>query len=166
MKLGQLVVPKKPKKKAGWRSSHPSVIKARKEASDAQSTYEADKSEGNHEAWKQALSNLYVVYDQIKEQDIDSHIKNIEATHGAQQYGEAWRTVNEITGRKQSKEGQVAGASPQERVTTWFTHFKNLLGSPPEVDDPDEEIEHDAETAGLKGVKKMLFKVWRDNVLT
>ena len=48
--------------------------------------------------------------------------------------------MNEITGRKQSKEGQVAGASPQERVTTWFTHFKNLLGSPPEVDDPDEDI--------------------------
>ena len=134
------VVPKKPKKKAERRSSHPSVIKARKEASDAQSTWEADKSDENQETWKRALSNLYVVYDQIKEHEIDSHISKIEATHGAQQYGEAWRTVNEITGRKQTKEGQVAGVSPEERVTTWFTHFKNLLGSPPEVDDPDEEI--------------------------
>ncbi len=25
-------------------------------------------------------------------------------------------------------------------MTTWFTHFKKLLGSPPEVDEPDEEI--------------------------
>ena len=65
------VVPKKPKKKAERRSSHPSVIKARKEASDAQSTWEADKSDGNHEAWKQALRNLYIVYDQTKEQEIE-----------------------------------------------------------------------------------------------
>ena len=48
--------------------------------------------------------------------------------------------VNEITGRKKSKEGQVTGTSPEERVTTWFTHFKKLLGDPPAVEDPDEEI--------------------------
>ena len=48
--------------------------------------------------------------------------------------------VNEVTGRKRSKEGQVAGTSPEERVSTWFTHFKKLLGEPPVVEDPDEEI--------------------------
>ena len=48
--------------------------------------------------------------------------------------------MNSITGRKKSKEGQVAGNSPEERVNTWFTHFQKLLGSPPEVEDPDEEI--------------------------
>ena len=62
--------------------------------------------------------------------------------------------VNEVTGRKKSKEGQVTGTSPEERlstwfahfkspeerVSTWFTHFKKLLGEPPVVDDPDENI--------------------------
>ena len=48
--------------------------------------------------------------------------------------------VNEITGRKKSKEGQVTGTSPEERVSTWFTHFKKLLGEPPVVEDPDEDI--------------------------
>ena len=133
-------VPKKPKTKAERRSAHPSVINARKEVADAQAKMAQDESDANQDAWKQALSNLYVVYDQVKEQEIETHIRNIEATHGAQQYGEAWRTVNQITGRKQTKEGQVSGASPEERVTTWFTHFKNLLGSPPEVEDPEEEI--------------------------
>ena len=133
-------VPKKPKKKAERRSAHPSVISARKKVADAQSKMAEDVSDANQTAWKQALSNLYEVYDQVKEQEIESHIRNIEATHGAQQYGEAWRAVNQITGRKQGKEGQVSGASPEERVTTWFSHFKNLLGSPPDVEDPDEEI--------------------------
>ena len=136
----EMHVPQKPKKKAERRSAHPRVIEARQEAKDAQSTWEANQSDDNHEAWKQALNKLYEVYDQVSEEELESHIRNIEATHGAQQYGEAWRTVNQITGRKTSKEGQVAGASPEERVTTWFTHFQKLLGSPPEVDDPDEEI--------------------------
>ena len=91
-------------------------------------------------AWKQALKHLYEIYNQVKEKELTEHINRIEATHGEQQYGEAWKTVNEITGRKRAKEGQVAGSSPAERVTTWFTHFKKLLGEPPEVEDPDEDI--------------------------
>ena len=43
-------------------------------------------------------------------------------------------------GRKKAKEGQVSGDSPEERVETWFTHFKKLLGETPSVEDPDEEI--------------------------
>ena len=45
-----------------------------------------------------------------------------------------------MSGRKKSKESQVSGDSPEERVATWFTHFKKLLGETPDVDDPDEEI--------------------------
>ena len=67
-------------------------------------------------------------------------IWTIESAHGAQKYGEAWKVVNEVTERKKTKEGQVSGNSPEERVTTWFTHFKNLLGSTPDVEDPDEVI--------------------------
>ena len=48
--------------------------------------------------------------------------------------------VNEISGRKKAKEGQVSGKSPEERVKTWFTHFQRLLGEPPIVEHPDEEV--------------------------
>ena len=58
--------------------------------------------------------------------------------------------VNDITGRKRAKEGQVAGKSPEERVSTWFTHFKNLLGNPPEVEAPDEEIPNVFEDLEIK----------------
>ncbi|KXJ28486.1 hypothetical protein AC249_AIPGENE23283 [Exaiptasia diaphana] len=64
----------------------------------------------------------------------------IESTYGTMQYGEAWKLVNRVTGRKRAKEGQVSGNSPEERVTTWFTHFQKLLGEPPTVEDPEEEI--------------------------
>ena len=39
----------------------------------------------------------------------------------------------QCTRGKKTKEGQVSGNSPEERVTTWFTHFKNLLGNTPDV---------------------------------
>lgn len=37
--------------------------------------------------------------------------------------------INEMCGRKRPKEGQVAGNSPEERMTFWFTHFRNILGT-------------------------------------
>ena len=86
------------------------------------------------------MQNLYSTYDRLKEEDLMGKIERIETTQGEQKYGEAWKVVNEITGRKKAKEGQVTGSSPEERVTAWFTHFKKLLGSPLEVDKPDEEI--------------------------
>ena len=52
----------------------------------------------------------------VKEQALEQEISNIESSHGAQKYGEAWKTVNEITGRKKAKEGQISGASREERV--------------------------------------------------
>ena len=48
--------------------------------------------------------------------------------------------MNELSGRKNAKDGQVAGESPEERVNTWFTHFSNLLGNTPEVEEPEETI--------------------------
>ena len=43
-----------------------------------------------------------------------------------------------MTGRKRTKEGQVDGHSPEERVTTWFNHFRRLLGTT--SDGEEEEI--------------------------
>lgn len=133
-------IPKKTRTKRTQRSSHPEIIEARKEAQEAQSKLIKEKSDANKQAWDQAIHNLYKIYNQVQEDELLDQIQNIEKAHGEQKYGEAWKVVNKITGRKKAKEGQVDGSSPTERVTTWFTHFKNLLGSPPNVEDPEEHI--------------------------
>ena len=81
-----------------------------------------------------------MTFNQTQEDELEAQTKVIESTYGSMQYGEAWRVVNQVSGRKRSKEGQVSGNSPEERVKTWFTHFQKLLGEPPSIDDPDEEI--------------------------
>jgi hypothetical protein len=122
------------------RSSDVRVNAARLEAQQAQSQNEASNTEDDKEIWSLAVQNLYQVYKLVDEEELVRQVQSIETAHGALRYGEAWKTVNEITGRKKSKEGQVADNSPQERVNTWFNHFQKLLGSPPQVEDPNEEI--------------------------
>ena len=89
--------------KTALRSSDPRVVRARKEAERAHLEWEADQSDTSKDTWKQALCNLYAVYDQVKEKEIEGHIRNIESAHGAQKYGEAWKVVNDISGRKSQK---------------------------------------------------------------
>ncbi len=48
--------------------------------------------------------------------------------------------MNEVSGRKRSKAEQVKGDTPEDRVKSWFTHFRNLLGDPPTVTGEDLEI--------------------------
>ena len=133
-------IPKRGKKATVHTSSDPCVVESRREADEAHQKWDDDSTHENKEAWKHAIKNLYQVYDQIKDQELEAQTRNIEAAYGAQKYGEAWKTVNHVTGRKRSQEGQVSGNSPEERVTTWFSHFKKLLGSSPDVENPDEEI--------------------------
>ena len=65
-------------------------------------------------------------------------VQRVQAAHGERQYGEAWKVINEMTGRKRTKEGQVEGHSPEERVATWYNHFQKLLGTT--SDGGEEEI--------------------------
>ena len=67
-------------------------------------------------------------------------IEQIENAMDGQRFRVAWKAVNKISGRKNAKDCQVAGQSPEERVNTWFTHFSKLLGNTPEVEEPEETI--------------------------
>jgi len=133
-------VPKRERRKKLSHSKHPDVIKAREKLRTASQKYDSTGAEEDYEQMKQTKDLLFSTYDKLREREIMDKVDQVQHAHGAGQYGEAWKVINEVTGRKKSKEGQVAGASPEERVTTWFNHFKKLLGDSPSVQDPDEEI--------------------------
>ena len=89
---------------------------------------------------KTARSDLKDLYKQLKEEEVTELSRKVESEYGGKRYGAAWKVINEITGRKRSKEGLVKGKTPQERVDTWFNYYNSLLGTAPIVDDPEEEI--------------------------
>nr|XP_010779022.1 PREDICTED: ubiquitin carboxyl-terminal hydrolase CYLD-like [Notothenia coriiceps] len=77
----------------------------------------------------EAKQFIFSTYDTIKGEELMESVRRVQAAQGERQYGEAWRVINEMTGRKRTKEGRVEGHSPEERVTTWFNHFQSLLGT-------------------------------------
>ena len=111
------------------RFKHPEVKVARGKVEDARRNFDHVWTTENREALNEAKQLLFNAYDKIKGEELMEKVQRVEAAQGEQQHGEAWRVINEMSGRKRSKEGQVAGHSPEERVITWFTHFQNLLGT-------------------------------------
>ena len=102
-----------------------------------------DEREGTAESREElnsAKQQLFNTYDRIKEEEMLEKVKRVEAEHGEQKYKESWKVINEMSGRKRARGGQLAGCNPEERVTSWFTHFRDLLGTHPTVDRAEEEI--------------------------
>ena len=106
----------------------------------AHKEYTESMNNDNKEKWKTALQKLYDTYERIREEEAMQKIKQIENAMDGQKFREAWKAVDELSGRKNAKDVQVAGKSPEERVNTWFTHFRKLLSNTPEVEEPDETI--------------------------
>ena len=101
-----------------------------------------DEREGTAESREElnsAKQQLFNTYDRIKEEEMLEKVKRVEAEHGEQKYKESWKVINEMSGRKRARGGQLAGCNPEERVTSWFTHFRDLLGTHPTVDRAEEE---------------------------
>ena len=133
-------VPTLEKARISLRSKHPEVVAARGKVVDARQSFNCEGTTENREMLNEAKQLLFNTYDKIKGEELMEKVRKVETAQGEQRYGEAWRVINEMSGRKRAKEGQVAGNSPEERVRSWFTHFQDLLGSHPTVEGAEEEI--------------------------
>ena len=69
-----------------------------------------------------------------EEDELVKKVAVIEEAHVNQKHGMSWKLVNEISGRNSSQTAKIRRQNAEERVKAWHTHFKNLLGRPPEVD--------------------------------
>lgn len=131
-------VPVKERKKRVSFLKHPEIVRARNIMEAASLKSSAASSEEDNQQLKEAKALLYNTYDNLKEQEIRAKIQRVENLSSDSRHGEAWAIINEITGRKKPKEGQVAGVCPEERVKTWYNHFQSLLGSGSNTKDTEE----------------------------
>ncbi|KAJ8397433.1 hypothetical protein AAFF_G00439820 [Aldrovandia affinis] len=122
------------------RSRHPEVVQARAKVEEARRSFDRERTTERRGVLNEVKQLLFSTYDKIEGEELMEKVRRVEAAQGEQQYGESWRVINEMSGRKRSKEGQVAGCSPEERVTSWFTHFRDLLGTHPTVDGAEKVI--------------------------
>ena len=71
---------------------------------------------------------------------LEEKAARIEGAHTTERYNEAWKVVNKISGQKKSVRSQIAGSGPEERVSNWFNHLKNLLGSSRDTAGTEQDI--------------------------
>jgi len=74
-------------------------------------------------------------------EELARKINTIGHCHPNNQSSMGWGLIREISGKNSSQPSQVAGDTADDRIGSWYNHFKNLLGNPPEVENEDEEIE-------------------------
>jgi hypothetical protein len=134
------LVPVIKRSKKHHQSDHPRIVTARKAVDTARAIFLTSGSEDHLDDLKAAKTFLLSVYNQLKEEELEAKVTEIEKASESMKYGEAWNMVNNISGRGAAKAGQIEGTTADTRVKTWFTHFKNLLGNPPEVEDEEEDI--------------------------
>ncbi|KAJ8385856.1 hypothetical protein AAFF_G00179220 [Aldrovandia affinis] len=116
------------------------VVRARTRVEEARRSFEREGTAESQEELNGAKQQLFSTYDRIKGEGLMEKVKKVETVHGERRYKESWKVINEMSGRKRSWEGQLAGCSPEEKVTSWFTHLRDLLGTHPTVDGAEEEI--------------------------
>ena len=80
------------------------------------------------------------MYETVNAEILERKIKQVEHTNLNSQHKASWDLINEISGRKTGKKGQIKGETQVERLETWYNHFQQLLGDHPLITDEHEEI--------------------------
>ena len=124
------LVPRAPKrpKDVIWNDSR--IVEARKVVQNAQLIDNLESSSTSRTNLMAKRNLLSDTYDKLNGDILKSKIKQVENAHINCQHKAAWDLINEVSGRKTAKKGQIKGETQAERLDTWYTHFKQLLGNP------------------------------------
>ena len=60
----------------------------------------------------------------MMEEVLREKIEMVETAHLNTKHGLSWQIINEITGRRASQKGQIAGNTQTERLQSWYRHFQ------------------------------------------
>lgn len=128
------VLPKKERTRKKKVSNDPRVVKAREETQNATNRYLHKSNARNREELQKCKHKLQETYDTITEEELDKMIREVEAADEKSKHKESWNVINEITGRKTTKQSIIKAKDKKDRINKWYTHFKDLLGKEPVVE--------------------------------
>ena len=136
------LIPAKKRTKREVLSNDDRVSTARDKVNEAFAKYEANPNNTNQEQLRDEKANLKSTYDQVFQDELEGLIKQVENADLRAQHSESWKIINQISGRKAAKKGIIKGKNKDERVSSWYRHFSQLLGNEPNIRNSnlDEEI--------------------------
>ena len=126
-------LPKKDKVKSPHLSSHNLVSNARKNIYAVKKLYTDNPTKVNFKKVTKAQTQLDEAYAIAEAEFIQGKIDDITHLHVAKQHAAAWKTINELTGRKSKPSIKLKGGSQENRKANWLSHFRSLLGEQPKT---------------------------------
>ena len=105
----------------------------REKVQEAAKTKNKNPSRENTANFKLAQKQLTETYEKEQAKYLQTKIDAIEKAACNKKSAVAWKTVNEISGRKSANSAKLKATSEEERLNLWKKHFEDLLGSPPKI---------------------------------
>lgn len=134
-KSAELHVPLKPKAKRRVPWENEEICRKRLLLKNAHQRIHENLTPEDIKTLEIAKNNLDGAYLNEQETYINEKVQQLEHAHANRKRRLAWFMVNEISGRKTAKSGQIKAKSSEDQIKLWKEHFINLLGQPPVIDD-------------------------------
>ena len=127
------MLPSKPRGKGSKIKDLPSVTSAREKLKKLSLSHHQHPSKTKKKALEIAKKELDEAYLKAEADFIDGKIKDISSLHIGQKHHAAWKTIRELSGKRSKPTTRIKGGSSAKRMSSWYNHFKNLLGKPPKT---------------------------------
>ena len=141
------------KKQTPWETDE--ICQKSKQLHEAAKLKDSQPTPENFRNFINARDALKETYEAEQSEYLQRNINHITNAVDNQRSAIAWKTVNEIRGRKSSNRGKLKASNQDERVKLWHQHFQDLLGKPPVI---KEEEMTPVSTEDLN-IKKGLFTI-------
>ena len=100
------------------------------------------------------------MYQREQEEYVTRKIEEIEDAISFKKSALAWKSVNEVSGRKKSNRAKLKANSEKERIQLWHDHFKELLCKPTSISTNDEKNERSDQDITKLDIKTGLFTAY------
>ena len=134
------LIPKKKRVRMNKTFDDPRIIRAREDVQRAFNTFQHSQTRDHELELQMKKTSLQETYEEIMQEELSNEIERLEEMDHSKKHREAWKSINNITGRKKGKSGILEGENKEERIKNWHKHFKDLLGREPVIHDEHKEI--------------------------
>ena len=80
--------------------------------------------------FKLIQSSFVKLYENEQNDYIENKIEEIQNAATNKESALAWKTFNEISGRKKTNKAKLKAKNEKERIDLWHNHFKDIQGCP------------------------------------
>ena len=134
------ILPKKMKLTSHKPWENEEIQNSRKILQQAGKKRDSQPSQQNKQNFSKALKSLKKTYLSEQTKYLQQKIDEIENSVANQKSSNAWKVINEISGRRSTNSAKLKASNQEERVKLWKKHFQDLLGKPPQTDEQTEIV--------------------------